>query len=59
MQVELTDDDIAFILESLRYTKLKFESYEGYPSKEFQRGRVVDVEEVIAKVRALRDGNGD
>jgi hypothetical protein len=47
--------DLNFILESLNYTRLKFESYPigptGYPSYEFKRKRLDDVESVIAKMR--------
>lgn len=55
MNQELTLSDLDFILESLRYTKLRFEEYDRYPSYEYKQGRINDVQEVIAKVQSLRD----
>lgn len=49
----LDKKDIKFILESLEYTRLKFENYEQYPSYEFKQGRIKDVNDVIVKVREL------
>jgi hypothetical protein len=46
----LTLDDLIMIKESLKYTKLKFEDYEGYPSYEFKQKRVNEVAEVLFKV---------
>jgi hypothetical protein len=37
---DLSSADWTFILESLKYTKIKFEGYEGYPSQEFKLGRI-------------------
>jgi hypothetical protein len=53
---ELTAEDISLILESLRYTKEKFANYDRYPSEEFRRSRMADVEAVVAKIRRLRNG---
>ncbi len=55
MSNELTLPDLEFILESLRYTKLRFEEYDRYPSYEYKQGRINDVLSVMAKVQALRD----
>jgi hypothetical protein len=49
----LNKKDLAFILESLKYTRLKFEDYQQYPSYEFKQGRIADVNEVIKKVENL------
>lgn len=55
----LSRDDLSFILESLNYTKHRFDNY-PYPTYELRRERLADVESVIAHVRAYRDslGNG-
>lgn len=53
---ELTREDLDFILESLKYTKRSFEEYQDYPSYDFKRERLATVEDVTAKVRAIRDG---
>ena len=53
MTTNLTGEDIAFLLESLEYTKLKFESTE-YPTYEFKREQIARVESVITKLRAIR-----
>jgi len=53
MSEKLTPQDLEFILESLKYTKLKFEEYKDYPSNEFKQQRVKEVHDVIAKVKAV------
>ncbi len=50
----ITTDDCAFMLESLRYTRMKFEDY-PYPTEEIRRGRLADVDSVVEHVRWLRD----
>ena len=54
MEEELNIRDLEFILESLKYTKLKFENYEQYPSYEFKLSRIEDVNKVISKVQKLK-----
>lgn len=54
MSEQLTSGDIEFILESLKYTKLKFEST-SYPTHELQQKQLKRVEGVMAKLRALQD----
>lgn len=53
----LTLKDLSFILESLKFTKLKFEDYpigeKGYPNYEYKQKRVNEVIEVIAKVKGV------
>jgi hypothetical protein len=53
MTTQLTPKDLAFILESLEGTKIKFEAYEDYPSYEFKLQRIKEVDDVIAKVKAV------
>jgi len=51
-------DDVNFILESLKYTKLKFEEYpvpKKHPSYEYKLKRLKDVESRIKKMRKIRD----
>jgi hypothetical protein len=50
----LTMSDIDFILESLKYTKLKFENYQGYPSQEYKQERIKTVIDLIAKVNEIK-----
>lgn len=47
----LSKEDFNFIMESLRYTKLKFEEYTGYPNVEFKAKRIEEVVQVMNKVR--------
>jgi hypothetical protein len=54
MSKELNMNDVNFILESLNYTKLKFEGYE-YPSYEFKQKRLKDVNDIIEKVKSLKE----
>ncbi len=56
--MNFTVSELNFILESLSYTKLKFENYpigaNGYPSYEYKQKRLQDVGEVIDKVRQVK-----
>lgn len=57
--MELTSTDFAMILESLQYTKRNFENYAHYPSYQFKRERINEVEAVIEKVCAIQKGQND
>ena len=54
MPDQLTLADLDLILTSLDYSKKHFSEYQEYPSEDFKRARIASVEDVIAKVRALR-----
>ncbi len=47
----LSKEDFNMIMESLRYTKQKFEEYNGYPDAAFKAKRVDEVVQVMNKVR--------
>jgi len=53
MEAELTIDDLKFIQESLKYTALKFEEYQKYPSYEYKQKRLEDVRVVAVKISDL------
>lgn len=53
MPQKLTKQDLKFILESLQYTKIKFETYNLYPSNEFKLQRIREVESLISKVQNI------
>ena len=58
----LLGSDLAFIAESLRYSKSKFEGYDGYPSWEYKRERIAEAEGVIARFQEFverLEGVGD
>ena len=54
MKHELTISDLNFILESLEYTRKSFEEYKLYPSYEFKQKRIGEVNDVMDKVRTLK-----
>ncbi len=54
MDKEINIEDLELILESLRYTKLRFEEYDQYPSYEFKQKRIMNVVSVITKVEKLK-----
>ncbi len=54
MTPALNLNEIAFILESLNYTKLRFEST-SYPSYDLKQEQLKRVEEIQVKLRKLRD----
>ena len=53
MPIQLAQKDLEFILESLKFTKLKFEDYQKYPSYEYKQGRIKDVQDVMSKVEDI------
>lgn len=54
MIVNLTLDQIHLVLKSLEYTKLKFNDYPAYPSPEFKRKQIAEVEEAIKIFRSAK-----
>lgn len=51
MKIEITEKELQLILESLTYSKLKFEEYSQYPSDEFKTERIKSVEELIKSLK--------
>jgi len=66
---QLTLHDIEFILESLSFTRMKFDNYpvgqNGYPTYQFKLARLKEVDDITGKLRAMRrklkgnNGNSD
>lgn len=54
MRTTLDRNDINFLLESLNYTRLNFENTE-YPSRELRRERLKEVEDLVNKLKNIRD----
>lgn len=50
----LSNKDWGLILESLNYSKQKFEEYDKYPSKEFKQKRVDEITQLISKIKSLK-----
>lgn len=50
----LNSQDWEMILESLKYSKTRFEEYQGYPSYEFKQKRINEIEQLIAKIKNLK-----
>lgn len=46
--------DLELILESLKYSKIKFEEYDKYPSNEFKTQRINEINELILKIKSLK-----
>ncbi|KOH44102.1 hypothetical protein [Sunxiuqinia dokdonensis] len=53
MKVDLEKEDLDFILESLEYTKQKFENYEKYPSGNFREDRIDFVIQLQKKLKKV------
>lgn len=49
----LSNEDWKMILDSLSYTRLKFENYDKYPTEEYKRQRIQEVSELISRIREL------
>lgn len=52
---ELSKKEIAMIMESLNYTKIKFEEYDKYPSYEYKQQRIKEVNDLILKIKLLKE----
>lgn len=50
---KLTQEEISMIIESLNYTKLKFEDYDKYPSQEYKQKRIKEVNDLILKIKQI------
>ena len=51
--MELTKKEIKIIIDSLEYTRHKFENYDKYPSYEYKQQRIDDVNSVIIKLKRM------
>lgn len=52
----LTSSELSMLIESLEYTRQRFEDYAAYPSLEFKRHSVLEADSLLAKLRAMRGG---
>jgi hypothetical protein len=55
--MELTKDEINFIIESLQFTKKNIENYTHYPSYEFKLQRIEEANNLISKMKGIRNEN--
>jgi len=46
--------DLDFILESLKYSRFKFEEYQRYPNQEYKQKRVQEATDAMHRVNALK-----
>ncbi len=51
---KLSSQDWKMILESLKYSKLKFEECDKYPSADYKHKRVEEVTQLIIKIKSLK-----
>ena len=61
MRISFKKSEADFMLESLKFTKLKFEGYPigppgGYPNHEFKLERIREVDDLICKIRKAKRG---
>lgn len=54
MNKNFTKEELEFIIDSLRNTKQMFEVYDKYPSEEFRKERVVELEKIITKAQEIK-----
>ena len=52
----LSAEDWQLISESLKYAKVHFEQYQGYPSDAFKKEKIEKVTNLIKKIRELKKG---
>lgn len=53
--MELTVNEVQQVLEALKYAKQKIDNYSQYPSYEYKRARLDEVDALISKFRSERD----
>jgi len=53
-KVELSNEDLDFMLESLKYTKKAFEDYQDYPSYEYKQSRIKTVNDLVDKIKTIK-----
>lgn len=51
---KLSGTEIGVILESLKYSKIKIEEYQGHPSYELKQKKIEEINNTIAKVKLLK-----
>jgi hypothetical protein len=51
---KLTDEDWDLILESLGYTKKRFEEYDKYPTYDFKQEQIERVTQLISKIKSIK-----
>jgi hypothetical protein len=54
MENKLTNEDLDFILESLKYTKRNFRESQDHPNHEFKQSQLKRVDELADKIRAIK-----
>jgi len=54
MDIQLSREEIDGIIESLRYSKMKFEAYQYYPSSEFKQKKIDFIQGIIDKFREAK-----
>ena len=57
MNDQFSINELEVILESLKYSKKTFEDYDKYPSYEFKTQRIKEINELILKVKSLKNIN--
>jgi hypothetical protein len=50
----LVSQEWEMILESLKYSKLKFEEYDKYPSADYKQKRIEEITQLISKIKSFR-----
>ncbi|MFA5328317.1 MAG: hypothetical protein WC384_11050 [Prolixibacteraceae bacterium] len=55
MNLEITKEELDFIIESLEYTKVKFDNYDNYPTAELKKDRIDYVVNLKEKLKALKE----
>lgn len=54
MNIEITKEELDFIIESLGYTKVKFENYDNYPTAELKKDRIDYVVNLKKKLKSIK-----
>lgn len=50
----LSTKEWELILESLKYSKLKFEDYDKFPSVDYKQKRIDEINQLINKIKSFK-----
>jgi hypothetical protein len=55
MKISFSKKEIELILDSLEFTKKKFEEYQHYPDEEFKKSRINEAANLILKIKKIKE----
>lgn len=54
--LNLSSEDFDVIIESLKYFKSNIENYGDYPSPQFKKDKILNIENLINRIQTMKKG---